>query len=172
MVGGVTGVERDVIPYGSVLGDRARLSGLNIVGMQRRGFSRDEIQALRTAYQMLFGGENGTFAERLDAVERPLSRRSRPVREVLDFIRADSSRGLVPAEARMAAKLGILAGAGELPLRVVEACRAAGRPVFVLAFEGVADPARVRWHAACVGAARRRGRGPAAACARTASRNW
>lgn len=41
----------------------------------------------------------------------------------------------------MAAKLGILAGAGELPLRVVEACRAAGRPCFVLAFEGSADPA-------------------------------
>ena len=40
----------------------------------------------------------------------------------------------------MAAKLGILAGAGELPLRVIEACRAAARPVFVLGFEGSADP--------------------------------
>ncbi len=70
MVGGVTGVERDVIPYGSVVGDRARLSGLNIVGMQRRGFSREDIQALRTAYQMLFGAEAGTFAERLDAVAK------------------------------------------------------------------------------------------------------
>ncbi len=43
----------------------------------------------------------------------------------------------------MAAKLGILAGAGELPLRVIEACRAAERPFFVLAFEGSADPALV-----------------------------
>jgi DUF1009 family protein len=41
----------------------------------------------------------------------------------------------------MADRLGILAGAGELPLRLIEACRAAGRPVFVLAFEGAADPA-------------------------------
>jgi UDP-2,3-diacylglucosamine hydrolase len=41
----------------------------------------------------------------------------------------------------MAAKLGILAGAGELPLRVIEACRASSRPIFVLAFEGSADPA-------------------------------
>lgn len=41
----------------------------------------------------------------------------------------------------MALKLGILAGSGELPLRLVEACRAAGRPFFVLAFEGQADPA-------------------------------
>jgi DUF1009 family protein len=40
-------------------------------------------------------------------------------------------------------KLGILAGAGELPLRVIDACRAAARPFFVIAFEGSADPAAV-----------------------------
>jgi len=43
----------------------------------------------------------------------------------------------------MAPKLGILAGAGELPLRIIEACRAAERPYFVLAFQGSADPAVV-----------------------------
>jgi UDP-N-acetylglucosamine acyltransferase len=94
MVGGVTGVERDVIPYCSVLGDRARLSGLNIIGMQRRGFSREEIQAVRTAYQMLFQSDaGGTFAERLDAVAQRFGD-VRPVREVLDFIEVDSPRGL------------------------------------------------------------------------------
>jgi UDP-2,3-diacylglucosamine hydrolase len=40
----------------------------------------------------------------------------------------------------MAPKLGILAGSGELPLRVIEACRATDRPVFVLAMEGAANP--------------------------------
>jgi UDP-N-acetylglucosamine acyltransferase len=94
MVGGVTGVERDVIPYGSVLGDRARLSGLNIVGMQRHGFSRDEIQAMRSAYQMLFEGENGTFAERLEKVALRFPG-MRPVEDVIRFIRDESSRGLV-----------------------------------------------------------------------------
>jgi UDP-N-acetylglucosamine acyltransferase len=98
MIGGVTGVERDVIPDGSALGDRARLSGLNIVGMQRRGFTRDEIQALRTAYQMLFHAENGTFAGRLEEVTRQFGD-ARPVRDVLDFIRADSSRGLCQPKA-------------------------------------------------------------------------
>ncbi|HXQ54066.1 MAG TPA: acyl-ACP--UDP-N-acetylglucosamine O-acyltransferase [Stellaceae bacterium] len=94
MVGGVTGVERDVIPYGSVMGDRARLSGLNIIGMQRRGFSREEIQALRTAYQILFQADaEGTFAERLDIVAQRFGA-VRPVREVLDFIAIDSPRGL------------------------------------------------------------------------------
>ena len=94
MVGGVTGVERDVIPYGSVLGDRARLSGLNIVGLQRRGFSRDEIQALRNAYQALFEGESGTFAERVADVAARFAG-VLPVEELLRFIKEDSSRGLV-----------------------------------------------------------------------------
>jgi DUF1009 family protein len=44
----------------------------------------------------------------------------------------------------MAARIGIIAGAGGLPLRLVECCRAAGREVFVLALEGAADPATVR----------------------------
>ena len=93
MIGGVTGVERDVIPYGSVVGDRARLSGLNIVGLQRRGFTREEIQSLRAAYQMLFGSDAGTFAERLEQVAKQFPDAG-PVRDVLDFARGESIRGL------------------------------------------------------------------------------
>jgi len=92
MIGGVTGVERDVIPYGQVVGDRARLVGLNIVGLHRRGFSREQVQALRTAYQMLFG-EIGTLAERVDDVARQFPE-VEPVRDIVEFIRADSQRGL------------------------------------------------------------------------------
>ena len=92
MIGGVTGVERDVIPYGQVVGDRARLVGLNIVGLQRRGFSREQVQGLRTAYQMLFG-EAGTLAERVDEVARQFAE-VEPVRDIVEFIRADSQRGL------------------------------------------------------------------------------
>lgn len=94
MIGGITGVERDVIPYGMVVGDRARLTGLNIIGLQRRGFSRDEIQALRTAYQMIFGEEIGTLADRVSEAAERFSD-VRPVQDVIAFIRADSSRGLV-----------------------------------------------------------------------------
>ncbi len=94
MVGGVTGVERDVIPFGSVLGDRARLQGLNIIGMQRHGFTRDEIQAARTAYQMLFLAEGtATFAERVAEVGVRFPA-VRTVRELLDFIAVESPRGL------------------------------------------------------------------------------
>ena len=92
MVGGMSGVENDVIPYGSVMGDRARLGGLNIRGLQRRGFSRDELQALRSAYHLLFA-ERGTLVERVEEVAQ-LHNGAKPVREIVDFIRADSSRAL------------------------------------------------------------------------------
>jgi UDP-N-acetylglucosamine acyltransferase len=93
-VGGMTGVERDVIPYGMVMGDRARLVGLNIVGLQRRGFSRDDIQALHSAYDMLFAQDNGTLAERVAAVAERFAGVG-PVREIVEFVRAENSRGLV-----------------------------------------------------------------------------
>ncbi|HJU20172.1 MAG TPA: acyl-ACP--UDP-N-acetylglucosamine O-acyltransferase [Stellaceae bacterium] len=92
MIGGMSGVERDVIPYGQVMGERARLTGLNTVGMRRRGFSREDIQGLRNAYQVMFGGE-GTFSERVEATAERFSGCG-PVDDILDFIRADSTRAL------------------------------------------------------------------------------
>jgi UDP-N-acetylglucosamine acyltransferase len=97
-VGGMTGVERDVIPYGMVMGDRARLVGLNMVGLQRRGFSREDVQSLRSAYQMLFENGNGTLVERVDAVAARFPA-VKAVGDIIDFIRADNSRGLVQPKA-------------------------------------------------------------------------
>ncbi len=92
MVGGMSGVERDVIPYGQVMGDRARLTGLNIIGMQRRGFSRDDIQGLRSAYQFLFS-ESGTLNERVNETAERYAGIG-PVADIIAFIRADSSRAI------------------------------------------------------------------------------
>ena len=61
MIGGVSGVEGDVIPFGSVIGNRARLAGLNVVGLKRRGFEKAQIQLLRAAFRVLFRRE-GVFA--------------------------------------------------------------------------------------------------------------
>jgi UDP-N-acetylglucosamine acyltransferase len=92
MVGGMSGVEQDVIPFGVVLGDRARLSGLNLVGLERRGFAREDIQNLRTAYRMLFGPD-GTFAERLEEVAGMFPANPH-VGRMIEFIRAKASRSL------------------------------------------------------------------------------
>jgi|SRR5579875_1405473 UDP-N-acetylglucosamine acyltransferase len=97
MIGGMSGVERDVIPYGQVMGDRARLTGLNIIGMQRRGFTREDIQGLRSAYQLLFGQE-GTFSQRVEATARRFGGLG-PVDDILDFLRADSSRAICQPKA-------------------------------------------------------------------------
>jgi UDP-N-acetylglucosamine acyltransferase len=92
MIGGMSGVERDVIPYGQVMGDRARLSGLNIIGMQRRGFSREDIQSLRSAYQFLFSAD-GTFNDRVNEIAERFGGVA-PVDDVIAFIRADSTRAI------------------------------------------------------------------------------
>ncbi len=92
MIGGMSGVEKDVIPYGSITGNRARLQGLNVVGLKRRSFSRDTIHALRNAYRLLFAPE-GTMAERLEDVAE-LMKDVEPVMEIVDFIRADTSRSI------------------------------------------------------------------------------
>ncbi|MCW5723728.1 MAG: acyl-ACP--UDP-N-acetylglucosamine O-acyltransferase [Maricaulaceae bacterium] len=89
-VGGLSAVVGDVIPYGSVFGVHAHLSGLNVIGLKRRGFARDTIRELRAAYRLLFAAE-GTFQERVDDVARLFSNNA-PVMEIIDFIRADASR--------------------------------------------------------------------------------
>ena len=98
MIGGLSGVERDVIPYGQVMGERARLCGLNIIGMQRRGFSREDILGLRNAYQFLFSSD-GTLSDRVNETAERF-RGIAPVDDIVDFIRADSSRAICqPKEA-------------------------------------------------------------------------
>ena len=90
MVGGMSGVEQDVIPIGSVMGERAALSGLNIVGLKRRDFSRDDIHTLRTAYRMIFRSED-TMVMRLEEVAGQFADND-VVMDIVAFIRADSSR--------------------------------------------------------------------------------
>jgi UDP-N-acetylglucosamine acyltransferase len=91
-VGGLAAVVADVIPYGSVFGNHAQLAGLNVVGLKRRGFTRDAIHDLRAAYRLLFA-EEGTFQERLEDVAE-LYAHVEQVREIVAFIRADAQRPL------------------------------------------------------------------------------
>ena len=90
MIGGQTGIVADVIPYATVTGSRAGLSGLNLVGLKRAGIDKKLIQELRAAYSELFGAE-GTLSERTKLViakygANPL------VTEITDLLSADSSR--------------------------------------------------------------------------------
>ena len=75
-----------------MLGNRAYLNGLNIVGMKRRGVDRDEIQQLRNAYRTLFMTE-GTFADRLHEVAEHYKASPRVI-EIIDFIRSGDNRSI------------------------------------------------------------------------------
>ena len=87
-IAGMALVTTDVIPYGLVRGNAAHLSGLNVVGLKRRGFSKDAIHRLRAAYRQLFAPE-GTLAERIEDTRR-LYGEEPLVAEILAFIDADS----------------------------------------------------------------------------------
>lgn len=91
-VGGMSGVENDVIPFGSVIGNRAHLGGLNVVGMKRHGLDRDTIHNLRKAYRLLFSSE-GTLAERVEDVAKMFSEDAN-VQSILAFINEGTDRAL------------------------------------------------------------------------------
>jgi len=91
-IGGLAAVNSDVIPFGSVWGNHAHLEGLNLVGLKRRGFSRDQINTMRAAYRMLFADE-GTFQERLEDTSSAFAH-SPEVMEIVSFIREDPGRSL------------------------------------------------------------------------------
>ena len=92
IVGGLSGVEGDVIPYGSVIGNRAYLCGLNLVGLKRRGEDRERIHALRSAYRLLFADE-GTLSERIqDAID--LFKDNPTVMEVVTFLKENAQNNL------------------------------------------------------------------------------
>ncbi|AHJ62774.1 Acyl-[acyl-carrier-protein]--UDP-N-acetylglucosamine O-acyltransferase [Granulibacter bethesdensis] len=96
-VGGVSGVERDVIPFGMVMGNRAWLAGLNIVGLKRRGYDRSEIHRLRAAFRILYRDtsvDDGVFQERVQRVAAEYGE-DRLITEMLAFIAAPSHRGLI-----------------------------------------------------------------------------
>ncbi len=89
IIGAVTMVTNDVIPYGLVQGPRGVLDGLNLVGLKRRGVARGDITALRAAFQMLAQGE-GTFHDRAQRLGEETS--SDYVREIVDFVAAETGR--------------------------------------------------------------------------------
>jgi UDP-N-acetylglucosamine acyltransferase len=91
-IGGMSAIENDVIPYGMAIGNRAHLAGLNIIGLRRRGFTREQIHDIRRAYRLLFADE-GTLGERVEDVAAEFA--THPfVHEILDFIREGKDRAI------------------------------------------------------------------------------
>lgn len=92
-LGGGAMVVNDVIPYASAFGNHARLVGLNVIGMKRRGMSREKIKNLRSAYRALFSSD-AVFKDRIQDVRSRFGH-VQEVTRILDFIEGDASRPLM-----------------------------------------------------------------------------
>jgi len=91
MIAGKTGVVKDIPPYTLASGQRAKLYGLNIVGLQRGGFSKKDIDILKKVYALLFKRKY-KFSEAIEIVENDYAKFDF-VKELLKFIK-ESSRGI------------------------------------------------------------------------------
>ena len=97
-IGGLAGIEGDVLPFGMALGNRAKLAGVNLIGLKRAGIEHKRIHAVRGAFKALFDGAAPvqTRAEQLRKKEK-----DELVIGILDFIAEPSKRALcVPDDGR------------------------------------------------------------------------
>jgi UDP-N-acetylglucosamine acyltransferase len=99
MVGGLTGVNRDVIPYAMAFGDHAELAGLNLIGLKRRGLSRETINALRLVFRTIFYGRDGDIKSRAIQAKAHFAG-VMEVAEIADFILAPAKQKLCTARRR------------------------------------------------------------------------
>jgi UDP-N-acetylglucosamine acyltransferase len=90
VIGGMSGVERDVIPFGAVKGERAHLYDVNIIGLRRSGVDRHEINVLKQAYDMIFS-ENGTLVQNIRNVEESV-KGIKTVDRLIEFMKTDTDR--------------------------------------------------------------------------------
>ena len=98
MVGGMTGVLSDVIPYGLSLGNRNNLIGLNLIGLRRLKVSNDNIKKIQSAYKNIF--KNGNFRENLKNLD-PEFKNNEFIKKIINFINTDKKRPIsVPTDTK------------------------------------------------------------------------
>ena len=91
MIGGMSGVTNDVVPFSTVMGNRAKLGGLNIIGLKRNNFNKLEISNLRKAFKYIFFEADGTLESRVKEIMR-----SKPkfytIKKILSFLNEKTKR--------------------------------------------------------------------------------
>ena len=89
MIGGMTGVLSDVIPYGLSIGNRNNLVGLNLIGLRRAKISNDDIKIIQKSYDVIFSNQN--FRSNIDNLNVDL-KNNKYVKIIIDFINSDKKR--------------------------------------------------------------------------------
>ena len=94
MIGGMSGVTADVVPFSTVMGNRARLSGLNLIGLKRNNFEKNEISELRKVFKYIFFSKNKTLNERIDEIKKK-KLNFYTIDSILSFLQSESKRSFV-----------------------------------------------------------------------------
>ena len=89
MVGGMTGVLSDVIPYGLSLGNRNNLVGLNLIGLRRAKISNEDIKILQKFYDIVFCNQN--FRSNIENLNDEI-KENKYVKTIIDFLNSDKKR--------------------------------------------------------------------------------
>ncbi len=92
MVGGMSGVKNDIPPYTMVIAEEPYVAGINIVGLKRRGFSRDDIKDIKQAYDILFSNTQN-MVDAIKTIESSFSNKP-SVSHILHFLKMESTRGI------------------------------------------------------------------------------
>ena len=93
MIGGMSAVENDVFPFALAIGNRAKITGVNIVGLKRANFTNDQIRDYSNTVENIFTGESiSKEKNKFKNTVSPL------IKELLSFLDKDSSRGLCKYE--------------------------------------------------------------------------
>ncbi len=89
MIGGMTAVENDIIPYGLAMGNRAKITGVNLVGLRRANYTNEDIMDFKSAVERLLNKNN-----RASTVEYQDHKDNYLINALIEFINEDSTRGL------------------------------------------------------------------------------
>ena len=94
LVGGCAKIVQDIPPYMIVDGNPATVRGINLIGLQRRGFSEESRQNLKKAYKKILLNKKNNLAEAIESFEDSEVAQDPCVKRLIEFIR-DSERGVI-----------------------------------------------------------------------------
>ena len=95
MIGGMTGVLSDVIPFGLSLGNRNNLAGLNLIGLRRAKVSNENIKIIQEAYNTIFKSAN--FRSNIENLNSDI-KKNQFVSKIINFINSDKKRAIAVPE--------------------------------------------------------------------------
>ncbi len=94
IIGGMSGIDNDVIPYAMVIGERANIAGVNIIGLKRNNFSKDNIKNIKNAFNDIFANNEHDIIDKTKNLSQ-----SYPdniyIKNIIEFIKTANNKALL-----------------------------------------------------------------------------